>query len=116
MSNLGVSIAYEALRSLGFASIGASYSGVGTPFGHPARMVIITNTTNQDLLISYDGLTDNDIVPASTAKVLDYGSNMALNGGASDQAQHTRVYVKYFVGIPSDGGVFVTVIYLSTGY
>jgi hypothetical protein len=115
MANLGVRIEYEPLRSIGFAAISGAYAGIGTPFEHPARMVIITNTTDVDVYVSYNGVEDHSIIPSQTARVLDYGSNMALNGGASDQAAFTRVYTRAFVGLPTDGGVFVEVVYLDRG-
>ena len=86
MSSLSVRIRYEALRSLAFGGISGAYAGVGTAFADPVRILKITNLTDADLLISFDGVTDRDIIPANTVEVLDYGSNRAETGGQLDQS------------------------------
>lgn len=113
MSSLSVRIRYEPLRSLAFGGISGSYAGVGTAFVFPVRILKITNQTNADLLISFDGVTDRDIIPAGTIEVLDYGSNKADTGGQLDQSMGDRVYVKQASGAASSGSVYVTAIYAS---
>jgi hypothetical protein len=112
MSSTSVRIRYEALRSLAFGGISGAYAAVGAVFANPVRMLKITNTTNADLLISFDGVVDRDIIPARTAQIFDYGSNKADTGGQLDQSMGERVYVKQ-VSAPSSGSVYVTVIYAS---
>ncbi len=113
MSSLSVRIRYEALRSLAFGGISGAYAGVGIAFDNPVRILKITNLTNADLLISFDGVTDRDIIPANTVEVLDYGSNKANPGGQLDQSLGERVYVKQASGAATSGSVYVTVIYAS---
>lgn len=113
MSSLSVRIRYEALRSLAFGGISGTYAGVGTAFANPVRMLKITNRTDADLLVSFDGVTDRDIIPANTIEVLDYGSNKADTGGQLDQSMGERVYVKQAGGAATTGSVYVTVIYAS---
>lgn len=113
MSSLSVRIRYEPLRSLAFGGISGSYAAVGTIFANPVRILKITNLTDADLLISFDGVTDRDIIPASTIEVLDYGSNKADTGGQLDQSVGDRVYVKQASGAATGGSVYVTVIYAS---
>jgi len=98
---------------LAFGGISGSYAGVGTAFVFPVRILKITNQTNADLLISFDGVTDRDIIPAGTIEVLDYGSNKADTGGQLDQSMGDRVYVKQASGAASSGSVYVTAIYAS---
>lgn len=113
MSSLSVRIRYEALRSLAFGGISGTYAGVGTAFADPVRILKITNLTDANLLISFDGVTDRDIIPANTIEVLDYGSNKADTGGQLDQSVGDRVYVKQASGAATSGSVYVTVIYAS---
>ncbi len=113
MSSTSIRVRYEALRSLAFGGISGTYAGVGTAFDNPVRMIKITNLTDADLLISFDGVTDRDIVPANTVEVLDYGSNKAIPGGQLDQSIGERVYVKQASGAATSGSVYVTVIYAS---
>ena len=61
----------DVLRTLAFGSITGSYLPVGNPFAYQARIICFTNTTNQDVLFSMDGSTDQLIVPAGSFKLFD---------------------------------------------
>ena len=113
MSSLSIRVRYEALRSLAFGGISGAYAGVGTSFDNPVRMLKVSNLTDANLIISFDGVIDRDIIPANTVEVLDYGSNKAMPGGQLDQSIGERVYVKQAGGAPTSGSVYVTVIYAS---
>lgn len=113
MSTLAQRVRYENLRSLGFASIGAGYVGVGTAFADPVRIIKINNTTNSNLIISYDGVNDKDFIFAGSAFVLDYASNKEGPVDKLEQSIGDRVYVRYETGAPTSGNVYVTVIYAS---
>lgn len=113
MSVLGQRIRYEALRSLGNASIGASYVIVGTAFANPVRILKIDNGTNVNLIISFNGSTDHTFIGADSGVIFDYASNSELPVGKLDQSQGDAVYVKQESGAPSSGTVYVTVIYAS---
>lgn len=108
-------IEYEPLRSIGFASIGSVYARVGTPFDNPARMICLDNISDENLYISFDGVNDHTIVPAGSGRVFDYCSNKSTQSGLSEQAVGTQVYTKFISGPPTDGGLFVTVIYATEG-
>lgn len=112
MSTFNIKIRYEELRSLAHAGISGAYAPVGAAFLHPVRTLKITNTTDADMIISFDGVTDMDILPARTSEIWDYGSNRGLFGSSLDQSQGERVYVKE-VSAPSSGLIYVTVLYAS---
>jgi hypothetical protein len=107
-------IRYDPLRSLPIASISGTYAGVGSVFTNPPVAIKINNPTNANLLISYDGITDNDFVAANSAFVFDYNSNKSNQAGVAQQPAGDRVYVKLEAGAPTTGlAVYATVIYLS---
>lgn len=106
-------IRFENLRSLGYASINGTYAGVGSSFANPVRMLKITNISDADLYISFDGVNDKDVVPAHSGQVYDYSSNREEPVGQLAQSVGERVYVKVVSTLPTIGGVFVTVIYAS---
>jgi len=110
MSSTSVKVRYETLRSLAFGSISGSYAAIGAAFANPIRMLKITNTTDANLTISFDGVNDMDIITANTVEVLDYGSNKADTAGQLDQAVGQKIFVK---GSPTTGTVYVTTIYAS---
>jgi hypothetical protein len=107
-------IAYEPLRSLGFASIGAGYTGVGGSFANPVRILKVNNATNANLIISFDGVNDMDFIFANSAYVFDYATNAIEPVGQLEQPLGRRFYVKEASGAPTSGSVYVTVIYASS--
>lgn len=106
-------VAYEQLRSLGFADISGTYAGVGLPFANPVRLITIDNTTNINLIISFDGVNDHTFVASNTGRVLDYCSNKNDLGGNLEQPAYTRLYVKQESGAAAEGNVYVSVVYAS---
>jgi hypothetical protein len=104
---------YEDLRSLAFGGISGVYAAVGTPFENPVRMLKVTNLTDADLLISFNGVTDKDVIAAGSAFIYDYASNKAEPGGGLEQPAFQRLYVKQATAAPTLKSVYVTVIYAS---
>ena len=107
-------IAFEALRSLAFGGIGAAYAAVGTISSNPIRMIKIFNTTDIDLIISTDGVSDHDIITAGSGFVYDYGSNSTLPTGYLEQPKRTLFYVKQAAAAAASlGSIYITIIYAS---
>ena len=106
-----VRIAFEPLRSLGFASVSAAYAGVGAPFANPVREIKVSNFMDENLIVSFDGITDQDEVAANGFFLYDYTSNRTNTGGNLEQPAGTRIYVREESGAPTLGNVYVTVIY-----
>ena len=101
-------VAFEALRTLAHGSISGTYAAVGSAFSNPIRCIDITNNTDADLTISFDGTNDHVFVPKATSKQFNYESNKELPAGKLTQAIGTVVYVK---GSPGTGNVYVAVFY-----
>jgi hypothetical protein len=108
-----VRVAFEQLRVLAFGGITNVYAPVGGPFLNPVRMLIIHNTTNVGIIVSYDGVTPASYIPATSSRVLDYGSNMADKAGLLEQPAYQSVYVITETINPTSGNVYVEVIYAS---
>ena len=108
-----IKIRYETLRSIAFGDISGGYSPVGSSFENAVRMIKVTNTTDADMIISYDGSRDMDVIPARTAQILDYGSNKTSVGGQLDQSLGERLYVRQESSSPTLGSVYATIIYAS---
>jgi hypothetical protein len=106
-------IAFEALRSLAFGGIGANYAAVGTAAPNPIRIIKISNDTDADLLVSFNGVADHDFVAAGSFVLYDYGSNKADPAGYLEQPAQTTVYVKEAAGAATVGSVYITMVYVS---
>jgi len=105
----GKKIKIEALRSLDFAAIGAAYVAVGTPTIHPARMILIQNFTDGDLMCSSDGITDHFPIKLYSAMGLDIATNKTSDDGFFVE-KGSRLYVKN-LDVPTAGKIYLTVFY-----
>lgn len=104
----------DAIRTLAFGSVGATYTAVGTPTTHQARIICFTNTTNEDVMFSDDGSTDQIIVPAGSFKLFDVTTNhRPVNMDDFVFANGIQWYVKYLAA-PSSGSVYLEIVYAQT--
>ncbi len=100
----------EVLRSIAFGSISGTYANIGTITLHPWRIVFFSNTTDADMIISWNGgVTDNMVVPASSSASLDCAAN-GIQGSGTFIPQSTQFAVKQ-VSAPSKGSVYVSGFY-----
>lgn len=102
----------DALRSVAFGSITGSFTALGTALTHTWRMFKITNTTDKDMIISFDGTTNNLIVPAGSFTLYDIATN-APPVSENDNLLvgiGTQFYVKY-VAAPSSGTIYLEGLY-----
>lgn len=101
----------DTLRTLANGSIGATFAAVGTPFAFPARIICFTNTTNEDVVFSMDGVHDQVLVPAGSFKLLDITTNhRPVNQDDFCFANGTQWYVRY-LSAPNTGAVYIEVVY-----
>ena len=96
---------------MAFGSVGVTFTAVGTPFQYQARIICFTNTTNEDVIFSMDGSTNQLIVPAGSFKLFDVTMNhRPVNMDDFCFAIGTQWYVKY-VSAPGSGAVYIEVVY-----
>ena len=101
----------DTLRTVAFGSITASYTAVGPAQLYQSRIICFTNTTNQDVLFSNDGVTDKLIVPAGSFKLFDITTNhRPVNQDDFCFVIGTQWYVKYAAS-PSSGAVYIEIVY-----
>lgn len=100
----------DPLRTVAFGSITNSYTALGTAFTHPVRMIRITNTTDADMLFSFDTVNDNIIVPAGSFVLYDVTTNREENIIYFVFAVGTQFFIKY-VSAPSRGTVYLECLY-----
>jgi hypothetical protein len=113
MLNTTIRARFEALRSLaGTTPISNAYLAIGTPLTQPARIIKISNETDINILISADGVTDMDFIPANGFILYDLGTNRASMGSTLQFAAGTQFYAKRAGAADSTSGfVYLTVIY-----
>lgn len=99
----------DQLRSLASGGISGSYATLGSPFTHPARIIRVINATQGDMLISFDGVTDNLFIPANSFVLYDISSNDDPSEGFRI-SNRTQIYVKQSTA-PVSGSVYLEMIY-----
>jgi hypothetical protein len=100
----------DEIRSLGFASILAAYSAVGGALLEPCRIFCITNTTDQNIFISLDGVANNFIIPTNSFKLIDVTANKVRDDGFF-VAEGSFFYVKRVSAAPTLGSVYIEIIH-----
>lgn len=103
-------VRFEAVRELGFAAIPAAYTAVGTATLSPVRLVRISNTTNQDVYISIDGVTNHLRIVTGSFILLDFNANKTRDDGFFMDSG-TVFYVKRTGVAPTSGNVIIEVVY-----
>lgn len=101
---------FEAIREVAFGAITANYAAVGAAIASPARLVRLTNDTDQDLYFSIDGTTNHMRLPPYSFLLLDLTANKVRDEGAFI-AQGTIFYIKHTGAAPGSGNAWIEVIY-----
>ncbi len=111
MSSFSVRLLAEPVRSLAHGSIlgGGVYIGVGTEIDNPARMILIQNFTDADLMLSFDGINDHFPMLNYSHLILDITGNKTREDGFF-LAEGQRLYATQ-ISAPTTGSVYLTVFY-----
>jgi hypothetical protein len=107
MGSLSTALYPEPLRLINSATLAGSYLPVGTPFVHPIRLMKMTNNSNVDVTVSWDGVTDHEILVAGSFLLIDVSSNKEA-ALAFDISQNTQLYVR---GASGAGNIYVSAYY-----
>lgn len=105
---------FEPIREAAFGAIGAGYTAIGTLTTDYTRLFSIQNSTNQDIYISLDGVTDHIRVATGSAKVFDISANKVRDDGLFIP-KGTVFYVKRAGAAPTSGSVSIEVLYAAGG-
>lgn len=113
-------VRFDEVRGMPFASILATYQPVGflssptvpAPFDHAMRVLHFINNTNGDLMVSFDGTTDNCPVLAASFDLYDLTSDQDSNEMFRYQ-KGTQIYVRYITAptTPATGAFYCVAVY-----
>ena len=110
----GTRVRFEAIREAAFGTIGAAYSAVGSATGDHTRLAAIFNSTDADVYIPLDGVTNHLRIASGSGQIFDLTTNKVRDDGLFI-AQGTTFYVKRAAGAPSSGLVWIEVLYADGG-
>ena len=108
--SLAIRMVPEAVRSLDGAAIGTVYMGVGTALDNPARIIVIQNLTDAEVMFSFDGIDDHIPLPTRGHIVLDISANKTIQTGFF-MAEGQRLSVKHTGSQPTTGSVYFSSFY-----
>ena len=97
----------ETLRAYDSSGGDSTYQAVGAAFTHPIRMLKFKNDSDADITISYDGVTDHDIILAGDREIEDLTSNKTISEGLV-RKHGTQIYASSAAGT---GNLYITAIY-----
>jgi hypothetical protein len=106
----GTKVAFEAVREIAFGSITANYVAVGTALIDYTRVIGFNNSTDVDLYISFDGVTNQLRIAPNSFKLFDLTSNSVHDYGLF-LSQNTTVFVKRVSGAPTVGNFWIEIMY-----
>ncbi len=110
----GTRIQFDSVRELDASSISGTYSSLGTPTQDNTRIIILTNSTGQDVYISFDGNNDHLRMASNSFKLLDFSSNKIRDDGLF-LSSGVQIFVKFVSTTTVSGTVWVEVIYAEGG-
>lgn len=102
---------FDEIRSLGYASISASYAAVGSATDVLGRAICLTNDTEGSMMFTNDLTKDKIFVKSNSFKLWDIQSNM--NAQKDDKyvlAKQMQWYVKQLES-PISGNVYIEIMY-----
>ena len=90
----------------------STYTDVTSGLGllYPVSLFHIYNATAQDILISYDGTTANDIAPTKTSSYTNFQLSATPNNFLSLLPKGTRIYLK-LTSASDTGNIYISGYY-----
>jgi len=110
----GTRVAFEEIRELDFGDISGTYVALGIPLTQHTRLISLSNSTDEELYISFNGTTNHLRLAHNSFKLFDLSANKVRDDGLFIAAA-TQVYVKEVSSTPSSGSVWMEVLYAEGG-
>lgn len=106
----GTKVAYEAVREVAAAAVGAAYGAIGTATTDHTRICRIVSTLDADVYISIDGTVDHIRVASGSFVLYDYSTNKIQDDGLF-LASGTTFYVKRVSAAATTGSLWIEILY-----
>lgn len=110
MSNLSIKAKFIEAQIKASPIDIAPYVKLGNPIDQPLRILKISNTTDQGIILSTDGATIHDYIASNGFILYDLGTNRAEMGSTLQFAAGTQFYIAA-EALTTTGNVILTGIY-----
>lgn len=111
----GTRVAFEAVREVAFGGIGAAYAAIGTGTLDHTRLFTVHNTTDKDIYLSFDGVTNDLRIASGSARVFDLTTNKVQDDGLFIRKGTIFYQKRTAMGAPTVGSVWIEVMYAQGG-
>lgn len=108
MTQESTTIRPDILRSIDSAVFSGAFLPVGTPLQFPVRLIKFVNLSNVNVLISWDGVNNHEILPLGTAFTIDGSANRESSSNVWEIQSGTQFYVQ---GSPGTGFIYISCYY-----
>lgn len=102
-------VRFDAVRSMAAGSITNTYQTFDVPFGHYMRLLHFINGTDGNMMVSFDGTTDNLPVFAGSFDLYDLTADQDSDESFRYQVG-TQVYIKYLTA-PTTGTFYLVAVF-----
>lgn len=110
----GTRVFFDPVREVAFGSVTANYTALGTALNDYGRIITIVNSTDAEIYISIDGVTNHLRLPGNSFKLIDLTTNR-IGQEEFFLANRTQFFVKRVSGAPTTGSVWIEIIVAKGG-
>ncbi len=110
----GTRVIFDTIRTLAFGDFAGTYVALGTPLTDHCRLIQFSNSTNEDIFVSFNGTDHNLRIASNAFKLFDLSSNKIRDDGLFI-ASGTQLYVRYVGSAGTSGNVWAEVMYAEGG-
>lgn len=110
----GRKVEFEAVREVAFGGVGAAYAALGAILSANARQIKISNATDAEIYISFDGVTDHLRIVGNSFDLWDFTTNKVRDDGFF-LANRTQIFQRRVAGAPTSGSLWVSTVIAGGG-
>lgn len=106
----GIRVKFDEVREIAFGDVSGTYATVGTPISENVRILAFNNGMDDDLYISFDGVTDNLRIAKNSFKLYDLSTNRIRDDGLF-LSVGTQISVREAADPVTEGDFWVEVMF-----
>ena len=110
----GTRVTFDPVRELAFGAFTATLTALGTPLTDNVRLISFSNSTDEDVYVSFDGTTNHLRLVGNSFKLLDLSANKVRDDGLF-LAAGIQINIAYESTLGTLGDFWAEVMYAEGG-
>ncbi len=106
----GTSALFDEVREIAFGAISDVFTPVGSPIGDFVRIIAFNNGMDEDLYVSFDGITDQLRMSPNSFKLFDISANKIRDEGLF-LAVGTQIFVREVSASVASGEFWIEILH-----